>query len=97
LKSESQNQAKASKEKSPFSGPNIKNHCESNAHYYILWVEISISKYNKRQKIHKTLILFPRHKKMNQIMLLFMSSETHNEIYERFEWNETNDVGSCRK
>jgi hypothetical protein len=34
---------------------------------------------------------------MNQIMLLFMSSETHNEIYERFEWNETNDVGSCRK
>jgi hypothetical protein len=35
--------------------------------------------------------------KMNQIMLLFMSPETHNEIYERFEWEETNDVGSCRK
>jgi hypothetical protein len=37
------------------------------------------------------------HEKINQIMLLFMSSKTHNEIYERFEWSETNDVGSCRK
>ncbi len=72
-------EAKALKEKSPFYGPNIKNHCESNAHYYILWVEIS--KYNKRQKNIRRLYDFQDMKKMNQIMLLFMSSETHNEIY----------------
>ncbi len=78
----------ASNEKSPFYGPNIKNHCESNAHYCILWVEFQSQNTIKGRKNIRRLYDFRTWKNKSNNAFIYELQNTQWNLWKiRMEWN----------